>query len=72
MIVAEVNIWGKLVGAVAWDDKTGYATFEFEPTFKLSGWDLAPLTMPITDNRNTFSFPELRKIWRFDRISDHV
>jgi serine/threonine-protein kinase HipA len=31
MQVAEVKIWGKLVGAVAWDEETGYATFEYDP-----------------------------------------
>ncbi|MBP6184152.1 MAG: type II toxin-antitoxin system HipA family toxin [Saprospiraceae bacterium] len=61
MEVAEVKIWGKLVGAVAWDADTGFASFEFDPKFKQSGLDLAPLKMPVADNRNTFSFPELRK-----------
>ncbi|MEA3446861.1 MAG: type II toxin-antitoxin system HipA family toxin [Bacteroidota bacterium] len=61
MQVAEVKIWGKLVGAVAWDTTTGYATFEYDPKFKQFGWDLAPLKMPISDNRNRFSFPELQK-----------
>lgn len=61
MQVAEVKIWGYLVGAVAWDTATGFATFEYDPKFKQSGWDLAPLKMSISDNRNQFSFPELRK-----------
>lgn len=61
MEVAEVKIWGKLAGAVAWDKETGTASFEYDPQFKQSGWDLAPLKMSISDNRNQFSFPELRK-----------
>ena len=61
MQVAEVKIWGKLVGAVAWNTEMGFATFEFDPKFKQLGWDLAPLKMAISDNRNQFSFPELRK-----------
>lgn len=61
MQVAEVKIWGKLGGAVAWDTNKGFATFEYDPKFKQLGWDLAPLKMPVTDNRNQFSFPELRK-----------
>lgn len=61
MQVAEVKIWGKLVGAVAWDADNGLATFEYDPKFKTLGWDLAPLKMPVSDNRNQFSFPELRK-----------
>jgi len=61
MQVAEVKIWGKLVGAVAWDADNGLATFEYDPKFKTLGWDLSPLKMPVSDNRNQFSFPELRK-----------
>lgn len=61
MEVAEVNIWGKLVGAVAWDEVTGYATFEYDPTFRQSGVELSPLKMPISRASQTFSFPELRK-----------
>jgi serine/threonine-protein kinase HipA len=67
MQVAEVKIWGKLVGAVAWDEETGYATFEYDPKFKQLGWDLSPLKMPVSDTRNQFSFPELRK----DRNSEY-
>lgn len=67
MQVAEVKIWGKLVGAVAWDADNGLATFEYDPKFKTLGWDLAPLKMPVSNNRNQFSFPELRK----DKNSEH-
>lgn len=61
MKVAEVKIWGKLAGAVAWDETTGYATFEYEPKFRQLGWDLAPLKMPVTGAGSQFAFPELRK-----------
>lgn len=67
MQVAEVKIWGKLAGAVAWDPKSGISTFEYDSRFKQLGWDLAPLKMPLSDNRNSFTFPELRK----DRYSQH-
>lgn len=61
MEVAEVKIWGELVGAVAWDPRQGHAVFEYDPSFKRFGWDLAPLTMPVTSSRSLFSFPELRR-----------
>lgn len=61
MQVAEIKIWGKLVGAVAWDADNGLATFEYDPKFKQLDWDLAPLKMPVSDSRSLFSFPELRK-----------
>ncbi len=66
MQVAEVKIWGHLVGAVAWDPDIGYATFEYDPKFKPLDWDLSPIKMPVSDRRSQFSFPELRKDKRSD------
>ncbi len=61
MNTAFVKIWGELVGAVAWDDATGYATFEYDSKFKSQGWDLAPLQMPVRATQSSFNFPALRK-----------
>ena len=61
MSVAEVKIWGELAGAVAWNEKTGLAGFEYDPKFKKLNWDLAPLKMPITSSKKEITFPELRK-----------
>ncbi len=61
MNTAFVKIWGELVGAVAWDEKTSVATFEYDPKFKQLGYDLAPLKMPITSEKSIFYFPELKK-----------
>lgn len=61
MNTAFVKIWDELVGAVAWDESTGYATFEYDSKFKTKGWDLAPLKMPIKGDKSIFSFPALRK-----------
>lgn len=61
MNTAYVKIWGELVGAVAWDAATGYATFEYDSKFKIKGWDLSPLQMPINGNKSNFNFPALRK-----------
>ena len=58
---AFIHIWGKRVGAIAWDDERGLASFEYEPSFLTNNWDLAPLQMPIFGAANqVFSFPELR------------
>jgi serine/threonine-protein kinase HipA len=57
---AFVKIWGETVGAVAWNEATGIASFEYEPKFTQLGWDLAPIKMPITQGGRIFSFPELR------------
>jgi serine/threonine-protein kinase HipA len=57
---AFVKIWGETVGAVAWNEATGIASFEYEPKFAQLGQDLAPIKMPITQGGRIFSFPELR------------
>ncbi len=61
MNTAFVKIWGELVGAVAWNEATGVAGFEYDTKFKRLGWDLAPLKMPLADTRKEINFPELRK-----------
>jgi len=61
MNAAFVKIWGELVGAVAWDETTGIATFEYDPKFKSRGWDISPLQMPIDAGNTIFQFPALRK-----------
>ena len=61
MKTAFVKIWGELVGAVAWDDATGYATFEYDSKFKSKGWELAPLQMPTKATKSIFTFPAMRK-----------
>lgn len=60
--IASVNLWGKSVGAVAWDENTGVGEFEFQPSFLKNEWDLAPIKMPIYEAKRgrLFSFPELR------------
>lgn len=56
---AFVKVWGKVVGAVAWDENEGLARFEYDPDFFRSGWELAPLKMPVSTG-GVFMFPELR------------
>lgn len=63
---AFVKIWGETVGAVAWDENSGTASFEYEPKFIAQRIDLAPLKMSINDATNRiFSFPELRNTKTF-------
>jgi serine/threonine-protein kinase HipA len=61
MNTAFVKIWGELVGAVSWDEKKGFASFEFDSKFKKLQWDLAPLKLPIASANRIFAFPELRR-----------
>ncbi len=56
--VAEVDLWGRPIGAVSWDERRGCASFEYQERFVHSGIEPAPLMMP-TGSRDIFSFPEL-------------
>jgi len=58
---AFVKIWGNIAGAVAWDEQTRTASFEFDSKFFAKNIELSPLKMPVNSNRRIFSFPELRE-----------
>lgn len=62
--LSRVNIWDTFVGALAWNEERGYATFEYDKEFLKRGWDLSPLRMSIEDasrGNGIFSFPLLNK-----------
>ena len=61
---AYVNIWNKRIGAVAWNEEDGTASFEYDPDFIETGWDLSPITMPLGESR-TYRFPDLRNTTTF-------
>jgi len=61
MTIAEIKIWGKVIGAVVWDEQLGLGTFEFDPKINQLEWDLSPLKMSIKTEQRIFSFPDLRK-----------
>ena len=56
---AFVHLWNKRVGAVAWNEEDGTASFEYDPDFAATGWDLSPIAMPLSDLR-MHRFPEHR------------
>jgi serine/threonine-protein kinase HipA len=63
---AYINIWNKRVGAIAWNENTGIAIFEYQPSFFENEWDLSPLKMPMDGaEKKIFSFSELRDIITF-------
>ena len=57
MTVARVRLWGRIIGAVSWDDDRDSALFEYDPTFIPGGRQVAPLTMPLASG--IYSFPAL-------------
>lgn len=56
---AIVSLWGVEIGAVAWDTTRNLGLFQYMPAFTPSGIEVAPLTMPLSNQ--TYSFPELSK-----------
>lgn len=57
--VLEVVVWGERVGALAADPRLGCFVFAYDPAWKRTGVELAPLTMPLADRRAVFAFPGL-------------
>jgi serine/threonine-protein kinase HipA len=57
MTIAEVRLWGKTIGAVSWDEGAEFANFEYESAFAGSGIEVAPITMPLSDQ--IYAFPAL-------------
>jgi serine/threonine-protein kinase HipA len=58
--IAEVRMWGRRIGAVAQDDDSEFAEFEYTPEFAASGIEVAPVEMPLAAGRR-YSFPGLAK-----------
>jgi len=60
--LAEVWLWDKLVGALAWAPDTATATFEYTPEWVKTGVQIAPLHMPShADGARIFHFPQLNR-----------
>ncbi len=59
--VAEIKIWGELVGAVRWDFDQQLASFQYDNNFLNNKYDLSPIKMPVKNGTRIYSFPGLRK-----------
>lgn len=55
--LAEVRLWGRTIGGVLMDPRSGLASFEYDPDFARSGIQVAPLMMPL--GRDIHVFPGL-------------
>ena len=54
----EVRIWGQGVGSVAADPQRDCQVFTWDPAWRRTGIELAPLTMPLAGG-DRFAFPDL-------------
>lgn len=60
--VANVLLWGQVVGAIAWDADQYLGSFEFAPGFAKNGWDVSPIKMPVNSRPGAvFSFRQLSR-----------
>lgn len=57
MTRATVNLWGRQIGAVLWDESRQLGVFEYTPEFIASNYEVAPLTMPLRSG--VYDFPSL-------------
>lgn len=55
----EIRLWGATVGAVAPHPTLPCHSFEYDPAWKKTGVELAPMQMPATDPVGIFQFPAL-------------
>ena len=53
--LAEVRLWGKQLGALAYEPKTGISTFEFSQQWQQLGCEIAPLRMPVSAAKYRFA-----------------
>ncbi|MEE8059508.1 MAG: type II toxin-antitoxin system HipA family toxin [Pseudomonadales bacterium] len=53
--LAEITLWGELVGALIYNRDSRLSTFEYAPEWIESDVDLAPLHMPLTAQKYSFA-----------------
>jgi len=57
--IAEVKLWGRTIGAVSLEEVNGVASFEYDRAFAQSGFQVAPLMMPLAPDNRVYRFPDL-------------
>lgn len=56
-MIAEVQLWGRTIGAVSLEEGREVAAFQYDPAFAASGIELSPLMMPLSER--VYDFPAL-------------
>jgi len=51
----EIRLWGITVGYAYWDDRQRCARFQYSSSFLDKGYDVAPITLPLSDRIFTFN-----------------
>ena len=55
---ANVNLWGRRVGAISWDSERTIGIFQYDPKFLSAGIEISPIVMPVREA--TYMFTALR------------
>jgi serine/threonine-protein kinase HipA len=55
MTLAEVQLWGRTIGAVSLEDGNNFAAFQYDPAFAQSGIEVSPITTPLGGRVYVFS-----------------
>ena len=55
MTDANVNLWGRRIGAVSWDPERYVGVFQYDPAFLSAGIEISPIVMPVRET--PYSFP---------------
>ncbi|MDE1943503.1 MAG: type II toxin-antitoxin system HipA family toxin [Betaproteobacteria bacterium] len=59
---AQINLWGRMLGAVTWLEDRGHAVFQYDPEFMGGTLDVSPLRMGLPEARRgpgIFEFSQL-------------
>lgn len=59
LVIAEVRLWGRTIGAVSMVRGRDYAAFQYAEDFARSGIEVSPIVMPLGDRVHVF--PELSR-----------
>ncbi|WP_106793030.1 type II toxin-antitoxin system HipA family toxin [Aquimarina sp. Aq78] len=60
--VIKITLWGEELGALSWDSKKNFASFEFFSSFLNKNQDVSPIHMPIRSSaKKIYSFPNLNQ-----------
>ncbi len=62
--LAEIKLWGKLVGALVYDPASQISTFEYSPKWIQRGVEIAPINMPLPSTKASrkYQFQNLNPI----------
>ncbi|HEV3285430.1 MAG TPA: HipA N-terminal domain-containing protein, partial [Steroidobacteraceae bacterium] len=58
--MAEVQLWGRTIGAVSLEEGARIAAFQYAPAFVPSGIQLSPIVMPLSSQ--VYQFPALPEV----------